>query len=54
MWTAGYTESHHEPNIRFLEMWEVPDIVHFVIYINNLQRTDLRFVELTGQSLTMK
>jgi len=40
-------------NTRFSEMFEVPDIVHFIIYINHSQGTDLRLVELTGQNLTM-
>jgi len=53
MWTVGWTDSYHEPNTRFSEMFEVPDIVQFVIYINLSQGKDLRFVELTGQSLAM-
>jgi len=40
-------------NTRFSEMFEVPDIVQFVIYINHSQGTDLRLVELTGQNLMM-
>jgi len=40
-------------NTRFSEMFEIPDIVQFVIYINHSQGTDLRLVELTGQILTM-
>ena len=53
MWPAGWTDSHHEPNTRFSEMCDVPDIVHFVIYVKHSQGTNLRCVELKGQCLEM-
>ena len=31
MWTGGWTDCHHEPNIHSLEMCELPDIAHYVI-----------------------
>ena len=54
MWSAEWTDSHHESNTRFSEIWEMPDIVHFVIYIKHSQGTDLLYVELKEQSLTVK
>ena len=54
MWSAERTDSHREPNTRFLEICEIPDIVHFVIYIKHSQGTDLRLVELKEQCLTVK
>ena len=54
MWSDEWIDSHHETTIRFSVMCEMPDIVQFVIYIKHSQGTDLRFVELKEQSLTMQ
>jgi hypothetical protein len=48
-----WTDSHHESNTRFPEMCEVPEIVHFVINLNDLKGTDLRSLDPGGQSLSM-
>jgi len=34
MWTEGWTDNHHEPNARFSEICEVPDIIHFLRIYN--------------------
>jgi len=52
MRTDVWTDSHHESNTRFSEMCEVPEIVHFVINLNNLKGTDLRSLDPGGQSLS--
>jgi len=34
MWTDGRTDSHDEYNTRFSEIYEVPNIVQFVLFLN--------------------
>ena len=51
--SVQWTDSHHETNTRFSEMYEMPDVVDFLIYINHSQDTDLRIAELKGQTLPM-
>ena len=54
MLSAEWIDSHQKTTTRFSEKCEVPDIVHFVIYINHSQGTALLWVELKEQCLTMK
>ena len=46
MWTDGWTDSHQEPNTRSSEMFEVPDIIHFLF-----TRYGLTFVRIGGAVL---
>jgi len=40
MWTV----SHHESDTRYLEVYDVPDIVNFLMNLKYLQDTDLRLL----------
>ena len=51
MCTDGRTDSHHKPNTRSSEMYEMPDIVHFLLHLKFSQDTDLRLLGSEEQCL---
>jgi hypothetical protein len=51
MWMDGWTDSHHKPTTRSSKMYEMPDIGHFVTYVEGLHSTDLRWLDSKQQNL---
>jgi len=53
MWTDGWTDNHHKPNIRFSEMCKMTNRVPFVLHVKYLQGTNLLSSESELQRLIM-
>jgi len=53
MWTDGWTDSYHEPDILFSGFFEVPNVVQFVLHVKRLQATDLLSLDSKQQFLRM-
>jgi len=49
----GWTVSYYKSNACFSEMSEVPDTVHYVLNVNNLQGLDLRLLNWGKQRFEM-